>query len=68
MDVDTRCEALVALAKTGDHRARVRLLDRLDDDPEDSMWLLEIEAAVELADPELYSASAGVGVVVSLVV
>ena len=48
---DTRGEALVALAKTGDPRAYATLAERLGaGDP----WTLEIEAAAELADTRLY--------------
>jgi hypothetical protein len=55
-DVDTRCEALLALAMTGDPRAGTRLMERLADNPEDTMWLLEVVAAAELADPALHPA------------
>jgi HEAT repeat protein len=52
-DEDTRCEALVALAATGDPRAYGKIAERLDDgDP----TTLEIEAAAEFADPRLLPA------------
>jgi hypothetical protein len=53
-DDDTRCEALVALAKTGDSRAGSDLRQRLAVDPTDLLFLLEARAAAELADPELH--------------
>jgi hypothetical protein len=52
-DDDTRCEALLALAKTGDSRAATALQDRLAGDPAD-LFLLEVRAAGELADPALH--------------
>jgi len=48
-DLDTRSEALLALASTGDDRARTALLERLRSDT--NLTLLELEAAVVLADP-----------------
>ena len=48
---DTRCEALVALARTGDMRAYHKLAERLS---ADGQWKLEIEAAAELADTRLH--------------
>lgn len=54
-DDDTRCEALLALAQTGDSRALAVLLQRLAGGPEDpSLYLLELHAASELADPTLH--------------
>jgi hypothetical protein len=50
-DVDTRCEALVSLAQTGDIRAYQRLEQRLD---QEDLWSLELEAAAELAHVRLY--------------
>jgi HEAT repeat protein len=47
---ETRCEALVALAKTGDGRVYNVLLKRLQ---ARNIWLLEIAAASELADVRL---------------
>ena len=49
---DARCEALVALARTGDPRVLPALRDRLLDDP-DVVLRLELVAAAELADPAL---------------
>lgn len=51
-DLDTRSEALLALAATGDDRARTALLARLGSDT--NLTLLELEAAVVLADPALH--------------
>lgn len=51
-DDDTRCEALLALAQTGDPRATTDLQRRLTLTDE-TTCLLEISAAAELADPEL---------------
>lgn len=48
---DTRCEALVALARTGDVRAYGKLAERLG---AGGQWKLEIEAAAELADTRLH--------------
>lgn len=48
---DTRCEALVALARTGDTRAYHKLAERLGTGRE---WRLEIEAAAEIADTRLH--------------
>jgi HEAT repeat protein len=50
-DADTRCEALVALARTGDTRAYRKLAERLG---ADGQWKLEIEAAAEIADTRLH--------------
>jgi len=50
---DTRCEALLALAKTGDSRAGTALQQRLVSDP-DVLFRLELLAAAELADPNLH--------------
>ena len=52
-DVDTRCEALTALAVTGDPRAYAKLVERL---AAGDLSTLEIEAAGELADPRLRAA------------
>ncbi|NAZ82721.1 hypothetical protein GTR02_12910 [Kineococcus sp. R8] len=52
--VDARCEALVALARTGDDRARAALLTRLD--ARGTLTTLELEAAAVLADPALHPA------------
>jgi hypothetical protein len=52
---DTRCEALLALARTGDRRARDLLLTVLSGDS-DSVWALQIQAATALADPVLHPA------------
>lgn len=54
-DLDTRCEALLGLARAGDPRALPKVLERLDDDP-DGITLLELESAVALADPALLPA------------
>jgi len=51
-DLDARSEALLALASTGDDRARTALLRRLRSDT--NVTLLELEAAVVLADPALH--------------
>ena len=51
-DHDTRSEALLALASTGDDRARTALLARLGSGT--NLTLLELEAAVVLADPALH--------------
>ena len=51
-DPDTRSEALLALASTGDDRARTALLTRLGSGTD--LTLLELEAAVALADPALH--------------
>lgn len=53
-DDDTRCEALLALAKTGDSRAGAVLQQRLVFDPDDVLFRLELLAAAELADPNLH--------------
>lgn len=50
--LDTRSEALVALARLGDPRALPAVQQRLTADPDD-ITMLEIEAAEELADPAL---------------
>lgn len=50
---DVRCEALLALARTGDPRARERLLQRLAAD-DSIVHELELQAAAELADPALH--------------
>jgi hypothetical protein len=52
-DDDTRCEALLALAKTGDSRVGAALQQRLGFDPDD-VFRLELLAAAELADPNLH--------------
>jgi len=52
-DDDTRCEALLALAKTGDPRVLPALQQRFSGDFDD-LYRLEVDAAAELADPELY--------------
>lgn len=52
---DIRLEALLALAQTGDSRALAVLLQRLAGGPEGpSMYLPEVRAAAELADPKLH--------------
>jgi HEAT repeats len=53
-DDDTRCEALVALAKTGDSRAGTALQQRLVYDSDEVIFRLELLAAAELADPNLH--------------
>lgn len=53
-DDDTRCEALLALAKTGDSRAGTALQQRLVFDPDECVFQLELLAAAELGDPNLY--------------
>ena len=53
-DDDTRCEALLALAKTGDPRAGAALQQRLVFDPDEVLFLLELLAAAELADSNLH--------------
>ena len=53
-DDDTRCEALLALAKTGDSRAGTALQQRLTGAPDDLTFLLELRAAAELAEPILH--------------
>ena len=53
-DDDARCEALVALARTGDPRALEALLDRLEDTAT-TVWMLELEAASALAHPTLHA-------------
>jgi HEAT repeat protein len=53
-DDDTRCEALLALAKTGDSRAGAVLQQRLIFDPDDVLFRLELLAAAELAEPNLH--------------
>ena len=53
-DDDTRCEALLALAKTGDARAGTALQQRLVFDPDKVLFRLELLAAAELADPNLH--------------
>ena len=60
-DDDTRCEALLALAKTGDARARTALRERLVFDPDDVVFRLELLAAAELADPNLHPLLLGLG-------
>jgi hypothetical protein len=50
---DTRCEALLALAKTGDSRAIEQTIARLSVANPDQIYLLEVQAAGELADPVL---------------
>lgn len=52
-DEDARCEELLALAQTGDPRAATDLQRRLTVTDE-IIYLLEINAAAELADPELH--------------
>ncbi|MBO1756905.1 HEAT repeat domain-containing protein [Allobranchiibius sp. CTAmp26] len=59
-DDDTRCEALLALAQTGDDRATISLRRRLTLTDE-MVCLLEIRAAAELADPQLYPLLEGLG-------
>ncbi|NHC12749.1 HEAT repeat domain-containing protein [Motilibacter deserti] len=54
-DPQARCEALLALARTGDHRAVDALLQRLDG-ADDDLWRQELEAAAVLADPALHEA------------
>jgi len=51
--VDARCEALLALARTGDPRALAETVSRLSVDDPDDIRLLEVKAAGELADPAL---------------
>jgi HEAT repeat protein len=51
-DPETRAEALLALASTGDDRARTALLARLGSGTD--LTLLELKAAVALADPALH--------------
>ena len=51
-DLDTRSEALVALARLGEPASLVATLERLAADP-DEIALLELQAAAELADPSL---------------
>jgi HEAT repeats len=53
-DDDTRCEALLALAKTGDSRAGTALQRRLVYEPDEVLFRLELLAAAELADPNLH--------------
>lgn len=53
-DHDTRCEALRALAVTGDDRALRAVGERLAVDDSDDIYRLELEAAAERADPTLY--------------
>jgi HEAT repeat protein len=53
-DDDTRCEALLGLAKTGDSRAGTALQQRLVFDPDILLFRLELLAAAELADPNLH--------------
>ncbi|MDQ2849986.1 MAG: hypothetical protein M3Y49_04480 [Actinomycetota bacterium] len=53
-DDDTRCEALLALAQAGDHRAATDLQRRLTFVDDEMICLLEIRAAAELADPQLH--------------
>jgi hypothetical protein len=53
-DDDTRCEALLALAKTGDTRAGTALQQRLTGTSDEVTFLLEVRAAAELADPALH--------------
>jgi len=53
-DNDTRCEALLALARTDDPRAGAALRHRLAHDPADQVFLLEVRAAAEIADPGLH--------------
>jgi hypothetical protein len=53
-DDDTRCEALLALAKTGDSRAGTAVQERLVADAAEPRFLLEVRAAAELADPKLH--------------
>jgi len=52
-DGDTRDEALVALGRTGDRRALTRAGRVLADPDERGVTLLQLQAAVELAAPEL---------------
>ncbi|NIZ92056.1 HEAT repeat domain-containing protein [Kineococcus rubinsiae] len=52
-DPDVRSEAMLALASTGDDRARTALLARLGSGT--NLTLLELEAAVVLADPALHA-------------
>lgn len=51
-DDDTRCEALLALAKTGDPRANPALQRLIRGSK--NLSRLEVQAAAELADPELH--------------
>ncbi|MDX6243549.1 MAG: hypothetical protein QOE76_1272 [Frankiales bacterium] len=51
-DLDTRSEALLALARLGDPTSLAATIERLGADPDD-IALLELQAAAELADPVL---------------
>jgi HEAT repeat protein len=51
--VDTRCEALLALAMTGDVRALAAVIAQLDRPDPGDIRMLELRAAAELADPRL---------------
>lgn len=53
-DPDARCEALLALAATGDQRALTAVHQRLQ--AGDQLWRLELEAAATLAAPQLHPA------------
>lgn len=53
-DDTARCEALRALAATGDARALHALTERLSPQGSGVIWELELEAAAALADPVLY--------------
>lgn len=52
-DGETRDEALVALARTGDPRALARIGQALRDPDDRSVMLLQVQSVVELAAPEL---------------
>ena len=52
LDLDTRSEALVALAKLGDPVSLSTTLERLGGNPDD-VAVLDLQAAAELADPAL---------------
>jgi HEAT repeat protein len=52
-DDDTRCEALVGLARRGDRRVRTALCKELESD---SVGSLAVEAAALIGDPELHPA------------
>ncbi len=54
-ELDTRSEALLALAKLGDPASLTATLERLGADP-DAVAVLELQAAAELADPALLPA------------
>ncbi len=52
---DTRFEALLGLARRGDDRARAELRRRFDDETA-TIYLMDLDAAAELADPVLLPA------------